>query len=144
VIKIELVLFITFMTISCVFIGLGLYRLEHTELALVGFFFMFLLSMVVIGDNLEYVVGYEEVYIYGSNLSDYHFDDYGVSPTFKHDIDDAKDTLLFHMNRTNIYQTYQDDSGFFTTHNFGYLLAVMSIIGIIGSFVSIKPERFFK
>jgi len=100
--------------------------------------------MVVIGDNLTYKIGEEEVYVYGSNLSNYHFDDYGVPPDFKQGIEYAKDSLLFHKNTTNIYAIYQDDSGFFTTHNFGYLLAVMSIIGMIGSFVSIKPERFMK
>jgi len=128
------------MILSCVFIGLGLYRLEHTELSLVGFFFLFLLSMVVIGDNLTYKVGEQEVYIYGNYFDGYHWDGYNTTAPPQAD----KEAFLFHMNRTNIYANYQDDSGFFTTHNFGYLLAVMSIIGMIGSFVSIKPERFFK
>jgi len=42
------------------------------------------------------------------------------------------------------YTAYSDASGFFTAHNLGYLLAVMSVIGMIGAFVSIKPERFFQ
>jgi len=137
--EIELILFTTFILISLVLVALGLYRLEHTELSLIGFAFMFLLSMVIIGDNLTYVVGYEEVYVYGDNYSGYHFDHYGGDPS-----PSLNDLNLFHMNRTNIYRDYSDDSGFFTTHNFGYLLAVMSVIGAIGSFVSIKPEGFMK
>ena len=52
------------------------------------------------------------------------------------------------LNATEVttynHSNYQDTSGFFTTHNFGYLLAVMSVIGMIGSFASIKKENFFK
>jgi len=57
VLQIELILFTTFIIISCIFIALGLFRLEHTELSLVGFVFLFLLSMVIIGDNLTYQTG---------------------------------------------------------------------------------------
>ena len=126
-IEIELILFVTFILISMVFVGLGLYRLEHTELSLVGFVFLFLLSMVVIGDNLTYQTG-ETVTI--SNT-------YGnVSGTVQ----------LINSTEVTTYDhsIYQDTAGFFTTHRFGYLLAVLSIIGMIGSFVSIKPEGFLK
>ena len=137
---IELILFTTFILLSCIFIGLGLYRLEHTELSLVGFAFLFLLSMVVIGDNLTYKTGVEETYIYGNNFDGYHWDGYNTTAPSQTD----KEAFLFHRNITNVYSNYTDDSGFFTTHNFGYLLAVMSIIGVIGSFVSIKPETFMR
>lgn len=105
-------------------IALGLYRTEHTELALVGFIFLFLLSMVVITGNLTYKTG-ETVQI--NNTFD-------------------NDSLLVSSVEVTTYDqsVYQDSSGFFTTHKFGYLLAVLSIIGVIGSFVSIRPEGFFK
>lgn len=45
---------------------------------------------------------------------------------------------------TYVYSGYQDSSGFFTSHRLGYLLAVLSVIGMIGSFVSIRREGFFK
>lgn len=126
-ISIELILFTTFIVIACAFIGLGLYRLEHTELSLVGFVFLFLLSMVVIGDNLTYQTGET------TNI------------TNTHGVVNSTTVLTFSSEVTTYdYATYQDTSGFFTTHRFGYLLAVMSIIGMIGSFVSIKPERFMK
>ena len=125
--NIELILFTTFIFLSCIFIGLGLYRLEHTELSLVGFFFLFLLSMVVIGDNLTYQTGET------TNI------------TNTHGVVNGSVVLTFSSEITTYDSaTYSDSSGFFTTHNFGYLLAVMSIIGMIGSFVSIKPERFMK
>lgn len=111
------------MLISLIFIGLGLYRLEHTELSLVGFVFMFLLSMVVIGGNLTYQTG-ETVQI--NNTFD-------------------NNSLVSSVEVTTYdYTTYQDGSGFFTTHRFGYLLTVLAVIGMIGSFMSIRPEGFLK
>jgi len=128
------------MLISLVLVALGLYRLEHTELSLVGFSFMFLLSIVIIGGNLTYQTGVEEIYIYGNNFDGYHWDGYNTTAPSQTD----REAYLFHKNITNIYSTYEDGSGIFTTQRFGYLLAVMSIIGMIGSFVSIRPEEFFK
>lgn len=124
---IELILFSTFILISLVLIALGLYRLEHTELSLVGFIFLFLLSMVVIGDNLTYQTGET------TNITNTHAVVNGsVVLTFSSEVTTYDSSI------------YQDTSGFFTTHNFGYLLAVLSIVGMIGSFISIKPEGFFK
>lgn len=126
-IKIELILFVTFLTISLVFIGLGLYRLEHTELSFVGFVFLFLLSMVVISNNLTYETGQT------------------VNITNSFGIVNNSVVLTFSQEVTTYdYSQYEDSSGFFTTHRFGYLLAVLSVIGMIGSFVSIKPEGFLK
>lgn len=128
-----------FISISFILIALGLYRLEHTELSLVGFFLLFLLSLVIISGNLEYKIGYQEIYVYGSNYSGYHYDHYGGDPS-----PSLNDLNLFHLNQTNIYAPYQDDSGFFTTHRFGYVLAVMSVIGMVGSLASIKKDGWFK
>lgn len=108
-----------------VLVALGLYRLEHTELSLIGFFFMFLLSMVVLTGNLTYQTGTDIVYHYNES-----------SP--------PSADLLTSEHHTFVYSAYEDSSGFFTTHNFGYLLAVLSVIGMIGSFVSIRPEGFFR
>lgn len=58
-------------------------------------------------DNCEFLINYtKDTYKYGVNLSGYHFDDYGVPPAFKRDIDDAKDALVFHNNRTYYYAEY--------------------------------------
>lgn len=125
--KIELILFGTFMLISLVLVGLGLFRLEHTELSLVGFVFMFLLSFVVIGDNLTYQTGEN------------------VTITNTHGVVNGSVVLTSSVETTSyVHSTYSDSSGFFTTHRFGYLLAVLSVIGMIGSFISIKPEGFLK
>lgn len=83
--------------------------------------------MVVIGDNLTYQTG-ETVTITNT---------YGnISGTVQ----------LLNSTEVTVFDQsiYQDTSGFFTTHNFGYLLAVLSVIGMIGSFISIKPEGFLK
>lgn len=125
--EIELILFTTFILISLVLVALGLYRLEHTELSLVGFVFLFLLSFVIIGDNLTYQVGEN------------------TTITNTHGLVNGSVVLLSSTENTvNAFSTYSDNSGFFTTHRFGYLLAVMSVIGAIGSFVSIRPEGFLK
>jgi len=124
---IELILFTTFILISLVFVALGLYRLEHTELSLVGFVFLFLLSMVVIGNNLTYQTG--ETIMTTNNYGN-------ISGTVQ--------ILNYTESTTYDYSIYQDPSGFFTTHRFGYLLAILSIIGMIGSFVSIRPEGFMR
>jgi len=125
--EIELILFTTFILISLVLVALGLYRLEHTELSLVGFVFLFLLSMVVIGDNLTYQTGET------TTITNTH----GL-------VNDS--VVLLNSTETTVsdFSIYTDTSGFFTTHNFGYLLAVLSVIGAIGSFVSIKPEGFMR
>lgn len=122
-----MILFGSFILISMVLVALGLYRTEHTELSLVGFIFIFLLSMVVIGDNLTYQTG-ETVVVtntYGNISGELHLLNYTEVTTYDHSI-------------------YQDTAGFFTTHNFGYLLAILSVIGMIGTFVSIRTEGFFK
>ena len=126
-IYIELVVFSTFLALAVIFVALGLYRTEHTELCMIGFIFIFLLSFVVITNNLTYKTG-ETVTI--TNTPGLY-----------------NGTVVL-LNSTEVttydHTTYQDTSGFFTTHRFGYLLAVLSVIGLIGSFVSIRPEEFFR
>lgn len=127
VVQIELILFIVFMSLALILVGLGLYRPEHTELSMIGFFFMFLLSMVVIGDNLTYQTGEN------------------VTITNTHGVVNGSVVLTNSVETTTyIHTAYQDSSGFFTTHRLGYFLAVMAVIGFAGCFISMTPDRLFR
>lgn len=54
----ELILFSVFLGLSLILITIGLYKQqEHSEFCLIGFFFLFLLSFVLMGNNLEYQTG---------------------------------------------------------------------------------------
>lgn len=117
----DLILFTTFIVISFILVALGFYRSEHTELTIIGFTFLFLLSMVVIGDNLTYKTG--ELTITTNS--------YGL-------VNGSYELTGQTLNNSFSYSNYTESSGFFDTHNFGYLLAVMSGIGLAVSFASIK------
>lgn len=94
----DLTLFVVLLSLSLILIAIGLFRPEHTELALVGFVFLFLLSLVLIVGDLQYKTGYTERLTYGDNYTGYHWDyDYALPPG-------AKEVNLFHINRTYTYQ----------------------------------------
>ena len=122
-------IFALFVGMSLVLITLGLLIPTHSEMALVGFFFLFLLSFVVMGNNLEYEIGYEETYIYGNNFSGYHWDYANPLEARPQDPDLA---YLFHTNRTALYSNYTGDVGVFDTHIYGYFLAILSGFGFAG------------
>ena len=102
-----LTLFIVFSAVSLILIALGLILSEHSELALIGFVFLFLLSFTVMGNNLTYSTGYtqNETYI-NENLT--------------------STTTLY------LYENYDDTTSLFNTHRFGYFLALGSFIGFVG------------
>jgi len=141
----DLILFVIFLLLSFLLIILGLIKTEHSELALIGFVFLFLLSLVLIVNDIQIKTGYntDETYIYGINLTDYHYDDYDVDPSFWKDITNAEDALLFHSNQTLRY-TYDDiNLGGNLSHIFGYWLAVISSIGFLGVLIGLKPKEAF-
>jgi hypothetical protein len=127
----ELTLFLIFLFLSLVLIALGLYRTEHSELALGGFFFMFLLSMIVVlGGNIQYKTG--ETYTYGCLCCE--------------NARVGNDTQVC-TNSTNLYVTSITDT--YTTFNgegvlghlVGYWLAIVSIVGLVGVFFGFKKSR---
>jgi len=114
-----LALFGVLMAIGLILIILGLVIREHTELALIGFLFIFLLSFELINGTLEYQTGIENVYKYGNNFTGYHWDyDYSTLPNTNNDI------YLFHVTEYNQYTFYQN-------RTMGIYLAIISIIGMI-------------
>lgn len=69
----DLTLFIVFVALSLVLIVLGFWRTEHTELPLVGFFFLFLMGLLLINNDVQYKVGTDTntsyIYTNSSNTS---------------------------------------------------------------------------
>jgi len=140
----DLILFVIFLLLSFLLIILGLIKTEHSELALIGFVFLFLLSIVLIANDIQIKSGYdiEEAYIYALNLStgSYHIDYDG---TFSKDITNLEDALLVHKNITSV-NTYENiDLGGNLSHIFGYWLAVISVIGFLGVIIGLKPKEAF-
>jgi len=114
-------LFVVFLSLSIILIVLGIVKSNDSYLGLIGFFFMFILSLVLINGNLEYKIGETISYTYGDNFTFSHWDyDYSEPPQTK--LDGA---YLFHTNKTDTYIPYNDSN----THTFGYWLAILSAIG---------------
>ncbi len=115
----DLVLLVVFLILSFVLITLGLFKLEHTELALIGFVFLFLLSFSFLNSDITYKIGEDinTTYIYaGANLNT---------------------TLEF---QRDVYDTYTAGVDF--SHSVGYWLAIISVLGFIGCFMGMPS--FFK
>ncbi len=132
-----LLLFGFFVAVALVLIVIGLTRPTESAQAIIGFLFLFLLSVfVVIPGNLEYEQGYIEYFVYGNNFSGYHWDYEDPLEPRPHDPDVA---YLFHTVRNYTYKSFDGELG---GTNFGIWLAIASAIGMIGVFFSIKNTRW--
>lgn len=96
--------------ISLVLITLGLVKPSHSEQAIIGFFFLFLLSFPIATGNLEYETGAN------------------VSTTYSYTGDTVDGTTQ------NIDYQYAD----FENHSIGYWLGIGSAVGMIGVIVSLR------
>lgn len=105
------------MAIALILIIIGLARPTESAQALIGFGFLFLLSFVVLGNNLEYQIGEQKIITYS-------YDNITLSNTTE--------------TNTFLYTAYDDTTGIFNTHRFGYFLAIASVIGFTGVLVSTK------
>jgi len=124
-----LVFFAMFVTLALVLIGLGLLNREHSELALIGFLFLFLLSLIIINGDIQYKSGETTVnsYICDSTC--------------------RNDTInLQSYTTTNVYSNMEDVSlaNSTLTHLVGYWLAVSSILGFIGVILGLRHSKGFK
>lgn len=113
------------MVLSLIIIALGLFNPEHTELSLIGFVFLFLLSLVIMNNNLTQLTGTET----NSTFS------YSTVSNF---------TLLSSSNElvANIY-TPVDWNGI-SAHLISYWLAISSVIGFIAVILSLKHSEGFQ
>ena len=116
--------------ISIVLIVIGLAKTTESAQALVGFFFLFLLSFNLIDGTIEYVSGYDEYYVYGNNFTGYHWDyDYNSNPPA------TNDSYLFHSIREDTYASYQN-------RTMGVWLALLAGFGFAGVFFSLNPTKW--
>ncbi len=109
-----LTLFVVFICIALVLIGLGLYKPEHSELSLIGFFFLFLLSTVLLGGDIQYKIGVNNTYSCLCCENSRVGGDVDVC---------GNSTNLFITSVTDNYATFE--TGGFASHIAGYYMAVM-------------------
>lgn len=116
----DLILFSVFLALSLALVALGLFRgQEHTELALVGFVFLFLLAMLIIAGDIQYKTGEQTNTTYTYNNS----------------------TLTFTQeNKIDVYGAFTASGAF--SHTFGYWMAIASIVGFIAVLVGLRGQRF--
>jgi hypothetical protein len=113
------------MTIAFLLVTLGFYRPEHTELPLIGFVFIFLLSLLLINNSIEYKTGQiiETNFTYTPIGGIYY-----VNTSSESTID--------------VYTTINSPSSL--SHTLGYWLAICSVVGFIGVLVSLRRENWGK
>lgn len=115
--------------IAILIVFIGLYRTEHSELAIIGFILIFYLGMTIINNNLQYKTGTNETY----NYEYYNFTNpaTGLNET---------DLNLNNKFITDYYSTF-DEVGFFNSHNLGYWLVTFSILGFLSIFISLRRKK---
>ena len=112
-----LTVFVVFFCLGIILVALGLFKNEHTELSLIGFFLLFLLSFTLMGNNLEYKTG------------------------------QVKNITVFDGNHTGeevtyVYSVYDDSLGFLTSSRLGFYLAVAFAVGFIGVLMSLRRGSY--
>ena len=118
-------LFIVFLLLSLVIVALGLFKPEHSELGLIGFLFLFLLSLVVLYGDIQYKVG--ENYTYDCLCC--------VDGRLGQTCDDNTSNLV-KIASIDYYVTFESGGTF--SHLVGYWLAVGSFIGFIGVLMGLR------
>jgi len=121
----ELTLFVVFISIALLLVTLGYYRQEHTELVLIGFFFLFLLSFTLINGALEYQSG-------ETALSQYTYGSDNVTIT----------SISLQTNYT--YSSFDDNTEAFNTNRAGYWLAIIAGLGFALTLFSIGKTNWRK
>lgn len=117
----DLWLYLILILIALVFIFLSFYAPEHSELGIVGFLFLFLLSLVMLGGDIQYKVGVNTT----------------TTTTYEYD----NTTLLSSLEESaavDVYETFT--AGGTLSHTVGFYMAVASIVGFIGVLVGLRSQ----
>lgn len=112
-----LTLFGVLVFISLVLIGIGLIIPTESAQALIGFFLLFLLALVIINGGLEYESGAE------------------ISTSYAYS---GQEVVSSAQNVTQTYSYFNDS----TSRNVGYYMAIASAIGFIGVIYSLGRAKF--
>lgn len=102
--------------ICLILIYIGLTKPSESAQAIVGFFLLFLLSLIIINGGLEYETGAL------------------INTTYTYSGDEVTETSQTVINQ----YAYFDDS---TSHQVGYYLAIASAIGFAGVFYSLRRSK---
>jgi len=120
-----LTLFITLMVLTFVLIALGFIVREHAELSLIGFAFLFLLSFLLMGNDIQIQSGVNLTHSLGEYNS-------------------SVNTSTFHIVHTEEIKTYEDiNLGGNYSHTFGYWLIIISVLGFIGVIFGLRKQEGF-
>jgi len=111
-------LFVVLVGISLVLIIIGLVRPTESAQALVGFFFLFLLALIIVGGSLQYETGINTTSTYGYNVNG----------------------TLVSTDQSVMYNYANFDDT--TSHRIGYYLALASAVGFIGVFCSVAKTKW--
>ena len=129
-----LTLWICFLIVSLILVSIGLFRPEHTEMALIGFVFIFLLGLSVEAGSIQYKTGINETYSYKCLCC--------TDGRVGEDQSCEDDTTLSidSIAHTDTYEEFE--AGGVLSHLLGYWLMVMAVVGFIGVLVGIRAQRF--
>ena len=134
----DLSLYIVLIVISLIFIFLGFYKSEHTEFSLIGFMFLFLLSMVMLQGNIQYKTG---VFYNYSCLCCGEFTDQRGTVYGAHVCDSTENSSLYVSSISDVYGDFT--AGGVLSHLIGYYLAVASSIGFAVVLISLRRTKNF-
>jgi hypothetical protein len=120
----DIVLFCIVLALALIFITLGLFVPEHTELSLIGFVFLFLLALCILNNQITYKIGTE------TNST------FGYTPSYN----STNFTLLTSSNEvvTDIYGPIT--LGGPLSHVVGYWLMIASFVGFLLVIISIRAS----
>lgn len=117
----DLFLFCVFLGLSLILVTLGLIKsTEHAELSLIGFFFLFLLSLTIINQNIDYNIGSE------TNTTYFYTGDGNLSLT--------QETTILHYDTFTLGST--------NSHRFGYWLAIGSAVGFVAVLLGFRRPKY--
>lgn len=116
-----LTLFGVLVFIAVVLVIIGLARPTESAQALIGFFLLFVLSLVIISGNLEFETGSQ------------------INTTYTYDTSNLVNGTSQQIAYT--YSPFVDATGSNTAHWIGYYLALASAIGFVGVIWSIRRVK---
>lgn len=104
--------------VALVLITIGLARPTESAQALIGFFLLFVLSIVIVTGNLQYEIGSQ------------------INTTYSYDATGSVNFTT--QDIAYVYENFTDDAGEKTAHWIGYYLALASAVGFAGVLWSLK------
>jgi hypothetical protein len=132
-----LILWVVFLVISFIIVTIGLFRPEHTEMALIGFVFIFLLSLNLEVGTIDYKMGTNISYACLCCDNSEQAARYGTNVKL---CDTPDNSTMVKISEIDIYETW--NGGGTLGHLVGYWLMIMSIVGFVGVLLSIRAQRF--